>query len=291
MAKNVLLFLMIVKCANFVWTNVFNIRFFEVIKQMIYDLQKPTLWKRVSAYLLDIVLIITLAVGFATVISAITGYDAKYDQLIEYRNEFGEKHGIDFNISQEDFNKLSTDEQKLFNDKYEEVTKLLIKSEKYMKLNSLVINLTLITTSLGILLAVLCWEFIIPLFLKNGQTVGKKVFGIAVMRTNGVKISTLQLFVRAILGKYTFEIMLPVFAVLMVVFANMLLFGVVVIAAISIAQVVALIVTRNTRQALHDLLSDTVTVDLASQLIFDTEEELIKYKEEQHAKMVERSPY
>ena len=282
---------MIVKCANFVWTNVFNIRFFEVIKQMIYDLQKPTLWKRVSAYLLDIVLIITLAVGFATVISAITGYDAKYDQLIEYRNEFGEKHGIDFNISQEDFNKLSTDEQKLFNDKYEEVTKLLIKNEKYMKLNSLVINLTLITTSLGILLAVLCWEFIIPLFLKNGQTVGKKVFGIAVMRTNGVKISTLQLFVRAILGKYTFEIMLPVFAVLMVVFANMLLFGVVVIAAISIAQVVALIVTRNTRQALHDLLSDTVTVDLASQLIFDTEEELIKYKEEQHAKMVERSPY
>ncbi len=282
---------MIVKCANFVWTNVFNIRFFEVIKQMIYDLQKPTLWKRVSAYLLDIVLIITLAVGFATVISAITGYDAKYDQLIEYRNEFGEKHGIDFNISQEDFNKLSIDEQKLFNDKYEEVTKLLIKNEKYMKLNSLVINLTLITTSLGILLAVLCWEFIIPLFLKNGQTVGKKVFGIAVMRTNGVKISTLQLFVRAILGKYTFEIMLPVFAVLMVVFANMLLFGVVVIAAISIAQVVALIVTRNTRQALHDLLSDTVTVDLASQLIFDTEEELIKYKEEQHAKMVERSPY
>lgn len=258
---------------------------------MIYDLQKPTLWKRISAYLLDIVLIITLAVGFATAVSAITGYDAKYDQLIEYRNEFGEKHGIDLDISQEDFNRLSTDEQKLFNDKYEEVTKLLIKNEKYMKLNSLVINLTLITTSLGILLAVLCWEFIIPLFLKNGQTVGKKIFGIAVMRTNGVKISTLQLFVRAIFGKYTFEIMLPVFAVLMVMFANMLLFGVVVIAAISIAQVVALIVTRNTRQALHDLLSDTVTVDLASQLIFDTEGELIKYKEEQHAKMVERSPY
>ncbi len=258
---------------------------------MIYDLQKPTLWKRVSAYLFDIVLIITLAVGFAAAISEITGYDAKYDQLFEYRNEFGEKHGIDLGISQEDFNKLSTDEQKVFNEKYEEVTKLLVKNEKYIKLNSLVINLTLIITSLGILLAVLCWEFIIPLFLKNGQTFGKKIFGIAVMRTNGVKISTLQLFVRAIFGKYTFEIMLPVFAVLMTMFANMLLFGVVVIAAISIAQVVALIVTRNTRQALHDLLSDTVTVDLASQLIFETEADLIKYKEEQHAKMVERATY
>ena len=158
-------------------------------------------------------------------------------------------------------------------------------------MNSIVVNLTLIITSLGILLAVLLWEFIIPLFLKNGQTLGKKIFGIAVMRTNGVKISNVQLFIRAVLGKYTFEIMLPVFAVLMAEFANMLIFGVVVIAAIFIAQVVVLIVTRNTRQALHDLLSDTVTVDLASQLIFETEEELIKYKEEQHAKMVERSPY
>ena len=79
------------------------------------------------------------------------------------------------------------------------------------------------------------------------------------MRTNGVKISILQLFIRAILGKYTFEIMLPVFAVILVVFANMALFGVVVLAALPIIQAVCLLVTRNTRQALHDLLSDTVT--------------------------------
>jgi hypothetical protein len=63
------------------------------------------------------------------------------------------------------------------------------------------------------------------------------------------------------------------------------------LAVIFIAQAISLIVTRRTRSALHDLLSDTVTVDLASQLIFNTEAELIKYKEEQHAKMVERSPY
>ncbi len=258
---------------------------------MIYDLQKPTLWKRVSAYLFDIVLIITLAVGFAAAISEITGYDAKYDQLFEYRNEFGEKYGIDLGISQEDFNKLSTDEQKAFNKKYEEVTKLLVKNEKYIKLNSLVINLTLIITSLGILLAVLCWEFIIPLFLKNGQTLGKKIFGIAVMRTNGVKISTLQLFVRAIFGKYTFEIMLPVFSVILVVFANAGIFGVAMLLIVTVAQIASLVATRKTRQALHDLLSDTVTVDLASQLIFETEADLIKYKEEQHAKMVERATY
>ena len=137
----------------------------------------------------------------------------------------------------------------------------------------------------------LVWEFIVPLFIKNGQTVGKKIFGVAVMRTNGVKITPVQLFVRSILGKYTFEIMLPVFSVILVVFGGAGIFGIIMLAVIFIAQAISLIVTRRTRSALHDLLSDTVTVDLASQLIFDTEAELIKYKEEQHAKMVERSPY
>ncbi len=254
---------------------------------MIYDLQKPTIWKRFSAYLFDIVLIITLSFGFATVVSEVVGYDQKIDKLQGYYTEYAQKYDIDTNISNEDFNKLSKDEQALYSKADEEFRK----DPKVSSTYSLLFNLTLIISSVGILLAVLVWEFIIPLFLKNGQTLGKKIFGIAVMRTNGVKISNLQLFVRSILGKYTFEIMLPVFAVILVMFANMALFGVVVIGAVAIAQIVCLIITRNTRQALHDLLSDTVTVDLASQLIFDTEEELIKYKEEQHAKMVERSPY
>ena len=254
---------------------------------MIYDLQKPTFWKRFSAYLLDIVLVITLSVGFAMVVSAVVGFDQKLENLEGYYTEYSEKYDIDLEISTEDFNKLSKEEQ----DAYAEADKAFRSDKKVIAAYTLIFNLVLVITAVGILLGVLVWEFIIPLFLKNGQTVGKKIFGIAVMRTNGVKISTLQLFVRAILGKYTFEIMLPVFAVILVIFANMALFGVVVLAALAIAQVVALIVTRNTRQALHDLLSDTVTVDLASQLIFDTEEELIKYKEEQHAKMVERSPY
>ena len=152
-------------------------------------------------------------------------------------------------------------------------------------------GLTIIIVASSILLAVLVWELIVPLYLKNGQTVGKKIFGIAVMRTNGVKISPVQLFVRAILGKYTFEIMLPVFSIILIIFGGAGVFGILMLGAISIAQIIALVSTRRTRSALHDLLADTVTVDLASQLIFDSEEELVKYKEEQHAKMVERSPY
>ncbi len=280
-----------IKCAIFVCGHafkyyIFKTHFRKVNKFMIYDLQKPTIWKRFSAYLFDIILIITLAAGFAAVVSAVVDFDAKVDKLQSLENKYYEEYGIK-DLTLEEFEKL-TDEEKAV---YATADEAFKKDPEVTKAYSLVYNLILVITAVGIFLAVLVWEFIIPLFLKNGQTLGKKIFGIAVMRTNGVKISTLQLFIRSILGKYTFEIMLPVFAVLLVVFANMALFGIVVLGSLAIAQTVCLIATRNTRQALHDLLSDTVTVDLASQLIFDTEEELIKYKEEQHAKLVERSPY
>lgn len=253
---------------------------------MIYDLQKPTLWKRLSAYLFDIILIITLSAGFAAVVSAVVGFDSKVERLKSLENKYYNEYGIS-DITVEEYEKLSKEEKQA----YAAADEAFKKDPDVIKAYSLVYNLILVITAVGIFLAVLVWEFVIPLFLKNGQTLGKKIFGIAVMRTNGVKISSLQLFVRAILGKYTFEIMLPVFAVILVVFANMALFGVVVLGVLAIAQTVCILLTRNTRQALHDLLSDTVTVDLASQLIFDTEEDLIKYKEQQHAKTVQRSPY
>lgn len=254
---------------------------------MIYDLQKPTLFKRLSAWLFDFIILAILITGFATAVSGVIGFDKQLSKLEGYYTEYAEEYNIDLELSQEDINKLSEEEQQIYADANEKFQK----DERMLKTCSLIFGLTVVITAISILLAVLVWEFAIPLFLKNGQTLGKKIFGVAVMRTNGVKITPVQLFIRSILGKYTFEIMLPVFSVILVVSGGAGVFGLIMLAVIFIAQVISLLVTRRTRSALHDLLSDTVTVDLASQLIFDTEADLIKYKEEQHAKMVERSPY
>lgn len=255
---------------------------------MIYDLQKASMWKRISAWLFDTILLLVLITGFMVVITAITGYDGQVDKMQKYRTEYEEKYDVDLEISREDFEKLSEEEQQV----HINAQKALIKDQDYAKVSTIIFNLILITVTLSILFAVLIWEFIIPLFLKNGQTVGKKIFGIAVMRTNGVKVSNVQLFIRAILGKFTFEIMLPVFSIILLISGQAGIFSIGMIALVLIVQIAFLIGTRKTtRSAIHDLMSDTVTVDLASQLIFDTEAELVKYKEEQHAKMVERSPY
>ena len=254
---------------------------------MIYDLQKPTLFKRISAWIFDFIIIAILITLFATIISVVTKYDDKLATYESYYTEYAEKYNIDPEISLEDFEKLSEEERQVYTNANEKFQN----DERVLKARNLLFGLTIIIVASSILLAVLVWELIVPLYLKNGQTVGKKIFGIAVMRTNGVKVSPIQLFVRSVLGKYTFEIMLPVFSIILVFFGGAGVFGILMLGIVLIAQIISLIATRKTRSALHDLLSDTVTVDLASQLIFDSEEELIKYKEEQHAIMAERSPY
>ena len=143
-------------------------------------------------------------------------------------------------------------------------------------------QLILIVITFSILISQLLLEFVVPLILKNGQTVGKKVFGVAVMRMDGVKASPTILLVRALLGKYAVETMIPVFVLLSLLFGTASIVTVVLLAFLVIAQIALLIFTQ-ANTPLHDMLAGTVAVDLASQLIFDTPEELLEYKKKIHA--------
>ena len=95
-----------------------------------------------------------------------------------------------------------------------------------------------------VLVAFLLLEFLIPLLLGNGQTVGKKVFGVAVMREDSVKLSPVLLFIRAILGKYTIETMVPVLIILMIYWSVLGFFGTVILFGMLILQLVLLFSTK-----------------------------------------------
>jgi hypothetical protein len=57
-----------------------------------------------------------------------------------------------------------------------------------------------------------------------------------------------------------------------------------------IAQIVLVAATK-TNSMIHDIVSDCVVVDLASQMIFDSEQAKVKYIEEKAAEEAARSPY
>ena len=60
--------------------------------------------------------------------------------------------------------------------------------------------------------------------------------------------------------------------------------------ALLIGQVICVAVTR-TRSAIHDLLAGTVVVDIASQKVFASTEDLIAYTKRVHAERAQRQEY
>ena len=250
------------------------------------DLQKASLWKRASAWLFDTILLGVLAVAMAFLISGLVGYDDYSQAVDDGYAAYEAEYGVTFDISQEEYLALSEDQRLAYDQAYE----ALIADEAVLYNYNMVLNLSLLIITLGILAAVLVWELAIPLGLKNGQTLGKKIFGLSVMRVDGVMLPPVQLFIRSILGKYTVEIMIPVYLIQMFLLGRLDLLGLVLLAALLLAQMISLIVTR-TNSALHDLLAGTVVVDHSSQRIFRSTEDLIEYTKRAHAQEAARQSY
>ncbi len=253
---------------------------------IMYDLQKANINKRVSAYILDLILLLIIVTGVAFLLSSVLDYDSYAVKLESIYNEYEAEYGIDFDISQEDFMKLSPEERKL----YEEVNRKLNENEEAIEAYNMSVNLAMLISSLSIFFAYLILEFIVPLIFKNGQTVGKKIFGIGLVRADSVRVTHLQMFIRSILGKCTVGTMIPVYILILIIFGNLGMTGTVIIAGLGILQL-ALTATSKTRSAIHDLMAGTVAVDLASQKIFDSPEELIAYKNKLHAEAAAKDKY
>lgn len=244
---------------------------------MIFDVQRASMWKRISAYLFDFIILGIVVVGVAFIMSVITGYDGYGDRFDDIRVKYETEYGIEFEISQEAFNELS-DEQK---SNYDAAFEALSKDNEASYVYTMMVNLTLVITSISILFGYVILELIVPLIFKNGQTLGKKIFGIALMRTDGVRTTPFALFVRTILGKYTIETMVPVLIIVMIYFNVLGLTGTVILGLIALLQIIMVAATRS-RSAIHDLLACTVVVDYSSQRIFDSSEELLEYKKKLH---------
>lgn len=255
---------------------------------MIYDLQKASIMKRFSAFLLDLILICIIAVGAASLFSLILNFDKAYD--IYYNryevvfeasdSQIRQELGIDFDWK--DGTESLTTEQKVKYDKYVEMLgDALNEDEQLVIAYNNVIILTLTIIPLSLFVAFILLEFVVPLILKNGQTIGKKIFGIAVCHTNGVRLKTFSLFVRSIIGKYTIETMVPIFLILMMFFRGGIT-ALVVIGLLLILQLVLLFKTK-TRSLIHDVISYSCEVDLSSQMIFDTEDDRLAYITQSHA--------
>ena len=241
---------------------------------MAVSLQRAGMWKRISAFLFDAILLGILAVLFAFLLSSALGYDRYVDTLNRCYEAYGEQYGVDFQTSLSQYDSM-TDEEK---QQLEEAYRAVGQDEEAAYAYQMTIRLTILMVSLGIVLACLIWEVLIPALLKDGQTLGKKIFSLGVMRSDGVRLGGVQLFVRSILGKYTVEIMIPVLVAMMLYFGSTGLPGTLLILGLALVNGCLFLFTY-AHTPIHDLLAGTVVVDLPSQRIFPTREDMIAFKE------------
>ena len=253
---------------------------------MSVSLQKASLWKRISAFMFDAIVTIMLAMGFATVINVFCRYDQKAADLNAYYTQYETTYGIDFDISEEAYELLSPEQKAIYND-----ANLAMQNDKgFQDASMTIFKLTLLMYGGGAFAAYLVWYFVIPLFFGYGRTMGKKIFGLAVIRTNCVKVSAPVLFIRTTIGMFAIETMLPLSLLIMILFHLMGIVGLITIGLLGILQIWVLI-SSPTNASIHDLLTDTVVVEFISQQIFDTQEDLMHYVQEEHAKAVENAEY
>lgn len=250
------------------------------------ELQKASMWKRVSAFLFDVILLGIVAVLLGWALSALTGYDGYSRTVADSYARYGEAYGVDLRISISDYEALPEEEARRVDAGFA----ALNADENALYANRMMLQLSVLILSLSFFFAYLLMDFFIPLKLGTGQTIGKKIFGIGLMKTEGIKVNGPALFIRAILGKFAIETMIPAVIALMMFWGVIGVVGPAVLLMILLVEILVLCFTR-TNSLIHDLLASTVVIDAGSQRIFDTAEELTACKARLAAEKAARQPY
>lgn len=253
---------------------------------MVIDLQKASLWKRFAAWLFDGIITSILAVGFGFLLALVLNYNTYSETLDQEYIRYENQYNVTFDITQEAYMALSDADKQAYDTAYE----ALIADENVLTAYNMVVSLSLVVVSVGLLLAVVVLEVVLPLIFGNGQSLGKRIFSLGVIRTDAVQINKMQVFARAILGKYTIEIMIPVYTIILIFFSGVGIMGTLLLFGLFIAQCIIICVTR-TNSLIHDLLAGTVVVDISSQQTFKDTDEMIEYTKRIHAEKSAQQRY
>lgn len=283
-----------------------------------FELRKIGIVRRISAWFLDAILLAVLTTGFMFLISLICNFNHEQDlansyyaEWEDFRKEYiggvasyygftyeasgenqenytitkdGETSSLEAVVKELDASKGGDSETAAAYEKYLTLTPVAKVNAQYQYVYTLLFTML----SVGLLLAYLVLEFILPIIFKNGQTVGKKVFSICLVRPNCVKIPVLSLFVRTFVGKYAIETMFPVALMFMFFFGGLGILSLVLTAAILLLNIILFFATKN-RTPIHDIFAYTVAADMKLQMIFQSEEELVEKKTLQHEEAVKAS--
>lgn len=226
----------------------------------------PKMINRAAAFILDFVLLLVLFTGILYIVSKIANFDNHYSILQEEYKKVGY---LIFNPEVNDYVFIKPD-----NPNYDNVIELINANELLLKELSFVNRFSVNAPLISIAISTFILEFIVPLFMKNGQTIGMKFFKIALISNNNLAITSTQLFARCLIGKIAILGVVPVLAILYIFLnAGGGLFGSIILLVIVIIQLVMIIKNKN-HEGIQDKIAQVYPVNFAETVIYKTLKEL-----------------
>ena len=243
----------------------------NVLFNSIYTPKPAKIVKRFAAWVVDIILIIILWTGVSTITSAVYNYD-------HYVEVVTEKY-VEYNIATYDEEKKEYILVDIANDKNaQENYSLLVKDQEYVEAYQKANRGQIIILSSGLFVSLLVFEFVLPLCLKHGRTIGMRFFAIGYVTDDDIDIGFKQILVRFLFGKFILLGFVPL--------TGFLLFsmgsgyggiGLILLVGVPILNLILSVITPEKR-GIHDYIARVKPIDNDCQIYVKSIEELNKLK-------------
>lgn len=265
-----------------------------VENQSMYTPKTPKLIKRLAAWFIDLILILVVATGAALMTSMIYGYDnyndTCYQKEIQYEIYVEDPEGkVEINDKKYticyEIEGVSKEEA---TQRYEELYKDIEYKEAYLKRSQG--QVIIITSAIVVSLTIL--EFIVPLILKHGRTIGMKFFDIGYVTDEGIDTNFKTVFVRFLFGKLVVGALIPYSGIMLSLMMPTYYTLVGFIAIFGVIGInLLLLFTTPEKRGVHDFIAKCVPCDNSCQIYFKTVEELNKAKAEEKRNRDEKKVY
>ena len=147
---------------------------------------------------------------------------------------------------------------------YKDAYVALVMQDFYRNIADLQYFYTTVALVTSAVLSGIIFYIVIPWILKNGQTLGKKIFKLGLATYDGYLMSNWQLLLR-----FVPFLLIVLSQLIPVIFSNMLYVILLFVAVLMVS--FALAMASPKKAALHDFAARTIVVDLASSIIFENE--------------------
>ena len=192
-------------------------------KSSVYGIQKASGFRRLAAFLLDVILVCILATGFAAATTSLIKYDDLSGKLNEKYLEYGlasyneEGNLVHCEIPFQEQGESDEDylERLKTNDCYNAYVNLN-NDDEAIALEAELVRYTFIIITVSVLLSTAIVYLVFPLLFMNGQTLGMKFVQVGLVTNKGIQVNFANVFLRWSMGFFIIDIMIPIYCLIYV---------------------------------------------------------------------------